>query len=106
MDKLRELLSKSGISSSALEKMDESQVRQLAKALKIDPTPFLPRNVKIEEGKNGARYVVTDGFSVPKLKDKKLVVGENSLAKNLYLRVEAIDQAIADLVAAKGLLNK
>jgi hypothetical protein len=106
MDKLREVLAQAGVSRSALDKMDEAQVKQLARALKIDPTPFLPRNVKIEEGKNGARYVVTEGFAVPKFKDKKAVTGENSLAKNLYLRVEAIDQAIEDLLAAKALITK
>ena len=56
-------------------------------------------NVEIREHK-GANYVVTSGFTVPK------VGNGGTAARGLFLRVEAIDQAIADLQAAKGLLTK
>ena len=106
MDKLKEVLASNGISRDALDKLDDAQLRNLAKAFKIDAQAFLPRKVRIETGKNGAQYAVTEGFLVPQFKDKKLVPGAMAGTRNLYVRVEAIDQIIADLTAAKGLLSK
>jgi hypothetical protein len=106
MEKLRDALAAAGIARSALAAMGEAQIKQLAKALNIDVASFLPRDVRIETGKNGARYVVTEGYPVPKMKDQKIVAGERSLAKNLYLRIESIDAVIEDLLIAKSLLNK
>ena len=56
------------------------------------------RKVEIKENK-GARYVVTSGYTVPKQ-------GEfGTTSRGLFLRIEAIDQAIADLQQAKILLK-
>jgi hypothetical protein len=106
VDKLKELLAARGIAKAALNKMDAPQLCNLAKAFNIDPGPFAPREVRLEVGKTGAKYLVTDGFPVPKYKDGKPVEGQTSLCKNLYLRVEAIEQAIADLTEARNLLKK
>jgi hypothetical protein len=106
MEKLKEVLAGNGISRDTLDKMDAAGLRNLAKAFNINARELMPRNVRIETGKNGAQYVVTDGFTVPKFKDKAPVAGETSEARNLYVRVESIDQIIADLTAAKGLLKK
>lgn len=106
MDKLKDVLAGHGISRDALDKMDEAQLKNLAKAFKVDVRAVLPRSVKIETGKNGAQYVVTESFTVPKYTNKQAVKGETAQTRNLYVRVEAIDQIIADLTAAKGLLSK
>ena len=106
MDKLKETLIAHGISAAALCSMDEAQLCNLAKAFGIDARGFLPRKVRIEEGANGAQYLVTEAFSVPKYANKQPVKGESTLSRNLYVRVEAIDQIIADLTAAKGLLKQ
>ena len=56
------------------------------------------RKVEIKENK-GARYVVTSGYTVPKC-------GEfGTTSRGLFLRIEAIDQAIADLQQAKTLIK-
>ncbi len=106
MEKLKEALTAQGVARETLDKMDEAQIRGLAKAFSLDPHAFLPRKVKIETGANGAQYVVTEGYSVPKFQNKKAVDGQSSLARNLYVRAEAIDQIIEDLLVAKGLLGK
>ena len=106
MDKLISKIAEHGISLDALKAMDEAQLKALAKAFNIDVRGFLPRDVKIETGANGAQYVVTEGFVVPKYANKAVVSGETTLSRNLYVRVEAIDQIIADLTAATGLLKK
>jgi hypothetical protein len=105
MDELKKILISKGVSANALKTMNDNMVKGLAKALNVDPTPFAPREVKIEIGKNGAPYVVTSGYAVPKRKDKKLT-GETSLARGLYVRAEAIDDIINDLQIAKELLKK
>lgn len=102
MQQLKNELVKIGIGLEILNKMTDAEIRNTAKSLKVTA----PRdNPRIETGKNGARYVVTDGFPVPKYQGKQPVTGETSMAKNLYIRVEAIDQAIADLQAAKAMLK-
>ena len=45
-------------------------------------------------------------FVVPKFRNKQPVNGETSQARNLYIRVEAIDQVIGDLMRAKELLSE
>jgi hypothetical protein len=101
-DKLREF----GLD---VDNMTDAQINGLAKEL-LGACPELrdqlPRRVKIETGKNGAQYVVTEMFNVPKIKDGIAVKGENSQARNLYIRVEAIDQCINDLQAAKEMLKR
>ena len=106
MEKLKEVLAGHGVARAALDAMDDAAIKNLARAFNLNVRDFLPRNVKIETGKNGAQYVVTETYTVPKYANKVLVPGETSPSRNLYVRVEAIDQIIADLTAAKGLLSK
>lgn len=106
MEKLKETLVAQGVARETLDKMDEAQIRGLAKAFSLDPHAYLPRKVKLETGNNGAIYVVTEGFSVPAYQNKKQVHGKTSLCKNLYVRADALDQILEDLMIAKGLLNK
>lgn len=94
MESIREQLKAMGVDTTA---MNDDTVRNVAKALKLD----LPRQVEIVDYK-GARYVKTENFSVPSRPGQD----KPGSARNLFLRVEAIDQAIADLLAAKGLLTK
>ena len=102
MEQLKEALVGCGIGREALDAMDDAQIKNLARAMKLDPAQFLPREVRVEIGKNGAEYVVTEGYPVPKFKDKKLVPGETSLSRNLYVRKEAIPQIIEDLLPFAG----
>ena len=106
MERLKEALVEAGISSEALNGMDEDKLKGLARAMGLNLAEFLPREVQIvTNDKNGARYVQTENFVVPKFRNKKPVEGETSQARNLYMRVEAIDQAISDLLRAKELLS-
>jgi len=102
MQRFKDALVKVGISMDILNKMTDKELRRTTQNLNL----IVPRgSPRIETGKNGAQYAVTDSFSVPKYNGKQPVAGETSLAKNLYVRVEAIDQIIADLQAAKALLK-
>lgn len=105
MDKLRAILATKGASADALAKMNDDMIVGLSRAFGVDPTPYLPREVRLETGKVGATYVVTRGYPVPKYKDGK-PTGEVSLARGLYARVDAIDDMIEDLITAKGLLEE
>jgi hypothetical protein len=102
---LKKTLVSKGIGAKALEQMDEEQIYSLAKAFGVEVGAYAPRDIRIETGKNGAQYVVTDAYPVPKYKNQKPIKDELSLSRNLYVRVEAIDQIIADLTKAKGLLE-
>jgi len=93
MEGIREQLKAKGVDTTG---MDDTTVRNVARALKLD----LPRQVEIVDYK-GARYVKTENFAVPGREANKA-----GTARALFLRVEAVDQAIADLLAAKGLLTK
>jgi len=105
MEQLIEALCKQGICHETLIKLSKDQLKKLAHAYKLDPSKFFSRDVHIETGKNGARYVVTEGYSVPKYQSGKLIPSEKSVARNIFLRVEAIDMAIEDLMVAKALLK-
>lgn len=100
MDKLLEALAEKGIQTDAL---DEDQVRGVAKAMGIDPADYLPRSVKIvpytNKRKETNTFVSTDAFTVGRKED-----GSAKTVRGLFLRVEALDQAIADLQAARGLV--
>ena len=98
MDQIKTQLLALGINT---DKMDEAQLRGVAKAMNIKCPPK-PRQVKIvKNDKNGYMYVSTDAYTnLPgKSADKE------SSGRPLYIRVETLDDAIADLVAAKGLLQ-
>jgi len=98
MNKLQKKLIKAGF---PVEGMDEKQLKSIARAANIE----IPReDVQIVEytpkgGDEPARYVKTSPFVIGK-KD-----GKNVNAKGLFLRVEAIDQAMEELARAKGLLE-
>ncbi len=100
MEQLKEALVGCGVAADTLDGMDKTQIKNLAKAFNLNPAEFLPRNVEITEYK-GAQYIKTEGFPVPHKSDPK----KSATAKNLFLRVEAVDQAITDLLVAKGLLD-
>lgn len=106
MEELKKRLLARGVGPTALEKMDEEQLYGLAKAFGLEVAAYEPRDIRIETGKNGAKYVVTDAYPVPKYRNQKQVGDELSLSRNLYVRVEAIDQIISDLMKAKGLLEE
>ena len=76
-------------------KLTDQMVKEIARSLKL----AVPREVKIVQNDNGHMYVSTEAFTVPgKTADKP------AQARPIYLRVEALDQAIEDLLAAKGIL--
>jgi hypothetical protein len=96
MDSLRAQLIAMGCDAS---KFDDKQVKDVARVLHLEVPPE-PRQVKIVKNeKNGLMYVSTDAYVVP-----SKTPGKQGTARPLYLRVEAIDQAIEDLLLAKGLL--
>ena len=94
MEELKNTVTAMGVDCT---KLSDEQVRNVAKALGL-PTI---REVEIKEH-NGAMYVVTEGYSVP----HKNAPGKTQTARGLFLRVEAIPQALADLKAAMGLVNR
>lgn len=102
MEKLLEALAAKGIQTDTL---DEDQIRNVAKAMGIDPGDYLPRKVEIvpytnkRDEKN--TFVKTEAFKVGTKDD-----GSPRTVKGLFLRVEALDQAIADLQTARGLVSK
>lgn len=102
MDKLLEALAQKGVDASA---MSGEQIEKVAKAVGIDPIDYLPRNVEVVDYTNKRnetnRFVKTPGFVVGRKED-----GTAQIVKGLFLRVDALDQAIADLQAAKAGLTK
>ena len=94
MESVRAQLLAMGVDTA---KLDNAQVKDIARALKVP----VPREIEILEYK-GAQYVKTDGYPVP-ARDGS---GKITLARNLFVRVEALDDAIQDLITAKGLLAK
>lgn len=95
MDNVRTQLEALGISTKAL---SDDQVKAIAKAMKV----AMPREVQIVPY-NGADYVKTEGFAVP---HKSGDASKTQQARGLFVRVEALDQAIEDLQAAKASLAK
>ena len=100
MESLLEALAAKGIDASA---MTEEQIRKVAKAVGVDPLDHLPRDVKIvpytNKRKETNQFVETAPFVVGRKAD-----GTAATVRGLFLRVEALDQAISDLQAARGLL--
>ncbi len=101
MDKLLEALSAKGIDGSG---MDGEQIRKVAKAVGLDPVDFLPRSVEIKQHTNKRHetntFIVTDPYVVGRKED-----GSARTVRGLFQRVETLDQVLADLTAAKGLLS-
>ena len=100
MESLLEALAAKGIDASA---MSEEQIRKVAKAVGVDPLDHLPREVKVvpytNKRKETNQFVETSPFVVGRKAD-----GTAQTVRGLFLRVEALDQAISDLQAARGLL--
>lgn len=101
MSDLRNQLVEAGIAQEVVDTFGNDQCKAVARSMGI----AVAREVEIKDHK-GAKYVVTESFEVPKYDTEgKAIEGKTSQARNLFLRVEAIDQAIEDLLAAKGLLE-
>ena len=103
MESLLEALAAKGITETS--EMSEEQLLKVAKAVGVDPLDHLPREVKIGPytNKRGEQntFVQTPPFVVGR--------GDDGMAKTvrgLFLRVEALDQAIEDLQRAKAGLDK
>ena len=105
LNKLKQLLVSKGIAQSFVDTAEIEVIKGVAKAFKIDPAPYLPRDVRLERGKTGALYVVTSGYAVPKYRNGK-PTGEMGLARNLYVRADALDDMIEDFLYAKGLVEE
>ena len=98
MDKLLEALASRGVDASS---MTDDQIRKVAKAVGLDPIDYLPREVEVVDytNKRGEtnKFVSTPSFVVGRKDD-----GSAQTVRGLFLRVEALDQAIADLQAARA----
>jgi len=98
MDKLLEALAEKGVDASS---MTKEQTLKVAKAVGLDPVNFLDREVNIvpytNKRKETNQFVETSPFVVGQKAD-----GTAQTVRGLFLRVEALDQAIADLQAAKA----
>ena len=101
MESLLKALAEQGVDASS---MPEEQVLKVARAIGIDPDDHLPRAEVVvgpytNKRKQTNNFVQTDAFVVGH--DEK---GKAIKVRGLFLRVEALDQAISDLQAARGLL--
>ena len=98
MEELLAVLSEKGVDASG---MDQEQLRKVSKALGVDPVDYLPREVKVvpytNKRKETNQFVETSAFVVGRKKD-----GTTQTVRGLFLRVEALDQALEDLKAARG----
>jgi hypothetical protein len=101
MDELLAALNEKGVDASG---MDEEQLRKVSKALGVDPLDYLPRKVEVVPYTNKRKqtndFVSTDSFVVGRKED-----GSALTVRGLFLRVEALDQAIEDLKVARGLVQ-
>lgn len=102
MEKLLKALSEAGIDLP--EGTEDAQVQSVAKAMGLDPDDFIPRQVEIVKYTNKRKetntFVKTPSFFVGvNEKGKKVKV------QGLFLRVDALDQAIADLTEARDILQ-
>ena len=102
MEKLLAVLAEKGFNIT--EAMDEEQIFKLAKAVGVEPLDYIPREVKVvpytNKRRETNRFVETPPFVVGKSVD-----GKTRTTRGLFLRVEALDQAIADLTSARELLT-
>lgn len=95
MQELTEAIQSKGFPTEGL---DEKQIRELGRVLKLELPPK-ERTVEITEYK-GRRYLKTDGY----------VIGEEGgkpvTARGLFLEVRALEQARADIDAGLALLSE
>jgi len=103
MDKLIEAMQAMGISVN--DDMDDAQIQKVAKAVGLEPLDYLEREVKIipytNKRKETNTFVETPPFVVGTKAD-----GKSATVRGLFLRVEALDQCIEDLLSARELLTK
>lgn len=97
MESLLKALAEKGVDASS---MTPEQVKKVAKAVGVDPLDHLPRDVEIvdytNKRKETNKFVQTPSFVVGRKDD-----GTAQTVRGLFLRVEALDQAIVDLQAAR-----
>lgn len=103
MDKLIAKMQELGISVN--DGMTDDQIQSVAKAVGLEPLEYVDRNVEIVDYTNKRnqtnKFVSTPAFILGKDKD-----GKTKTTRGLFLRVEALDQAIEDLLAAKAGMDK
>jgi uncharacterized circularly permuted ATP-grasp superfamily protein len=101
MQSVREQLQARGIPT---ESFDDEQVAKVARAIGGITFPPKERKVQVVEYTNKAghkgQYVKTDPIPLGVKAN-----GKTESAQGLFLRVEALDQCIEDLLAAKALLK-
>ena len=102
MEKLIAVLAEKGFNITA--DMDEEQILKVAKAVGVEPLDYIPREVKVVSYTNKRnqtnQFIETPPFVIGKSAD-----GKTLKTRGLFLRVEALDQAIADLTSARELLS-
>ena len=101
MEKLIAKLAELGVNVNA--EMGEDTVARIAQSMGIQPLDYMERQVKVVDytNKRGQtnKFIETPAFNLGK--DEK---GNTKTTRGLFLRVEALDQAIADLAAARKLI--
>lgn len=99
MEALRSELKALGVDCT---NMDDATVKNVAKALKLQVPQTHDVSIVEYTTKSGRKglYVKTDPYVIGERN------GKPDTAQGLFIRVEAIDAIIADLMAAKGLLTK
>jgi hypothetical protein len=102
VEKLIAALNEAGLAITP--EMGEEQITKVAKAMGIEPLDYLERKVEITQHTNKRNqtntFVATPPFVVSREN------GQTRSVRGLFLRVEALDQAIEDLLAARELINK
>jgi hypothetical protein len=101
MEELLTALAEKGVDASNL---TEEQIQKVSKAVGVDPIDYLPRDVKVipytNKREETNQFVQTPSFVVGRKDD-----GTARTVRGLFLRVEALDQAISDLQVARGLID-
>lgn len=103
MDRLLKALAEAGLSVN--NDMSEEQLRKVAKSVGVEPMDYLERKVSIVSHTNKRdetnEFVKTLPFIVGRKKN-----GMAQTVQGVFLRTEALDQLIADLQIARGLLDE
>jgi len=101
MEKLMAALAEKGI---RVQGVSDEEIVKVAKSCGIEPLDYLDRKVEVvdytNKRKETNKFVSTSNFIVGR-KDN----GMAQTVRGLFLRVECLDQAIADLQAAKAALE-
>lgn len=103
MDKLISKLGEMGINVNA--SMDPKTIQNIAKGVGINPLEYVERQVEIVPytNKRGETNMFVRTPALPLGMDAK---GKLKEAQGVFVRLEALDQLIEDLLAAKGLISK